>query len=261
MTVSVLSDNNPGTNTAAEHGLSYLLEHDGKKILFDTGQSGLFMTNAGIMRADLKNIDAVILSHGHYDHGNGLKHLSGTTLICHPGCFRKRYNKSRKKNIGLSSDISELSASFTLITSAEPYRVSPRIIFLGEIPRNTSFESKQTSFRLEDGSEDFVMDDSAVALLLEEGLFVITGCGHAGIVNTLEHAKDISGEKNISGIMGGFHLKHDDHKTRQTIKYLADNNVKHVKPSHCTALPALAAFYSAFGIKTVKTGDIYKFGE
>jgi len=259
MTVSVLSDNNPGINTAAEHGLSYLLEHDGKKILFDTGQSDLFMINAAIMRADLSNIDAVILSHGHYDHGNGLEHLIGATLVCHPGCFMKRYNKRREKNIGLNSDISDISASFRLITSAEPYSLSPRIIFLGEIPRKSSFESKQTSFRLEDGSEDFVRDDSAVALLLEEGLFVITGCGHAGIVNTLEHAKEITGEKNIFGVMGGFHLKHDDHKTGETIKYLTNRNVKHVKPSHCTALPALSAFYRSFGIKTVKTGDIYKF--
>ena len=102
------------------------------------------------------------------------------------------------------------------------------------------------------------MDDSALALILEEGTFVVTGCGHAGIVNTLEHAKKVSEEERIYGIMGGFHLKQDDKQTRETIKYLKDNKVKYVYPSHCTALPALAAFHLAFGMETVKTGQVFE---
>ena len=71
MRISVLTENNAGQVTAAEHGLSYLIETDGKRILFDTGQSDLFLRNAAIMRVSLKEIDMIILSHGHFDHGDG----------------------------------------------------------------------------------------------------------------------------------------------------------------------------------------------
>jgi 7,8-dihydropterin-6-yl-methyl-4-(beta-D-ribofuranosyl)aminobenzene 5'-phosphate synthase len=104
------------------------------------------------------------------------------------------------------------------------------------------------------------MDDSALALKCPEGLVVVTGCGHSGIVNTLEHAKSITGEKRIFGIIGGFHLKENNRQTQETINYLKENAVKHIYPSHCTALPALAEFYRHFNIKEVKVGDEIWFG-
>jgi len=259
MIVSILTDNNPGGHTPAEHGLSYLIEHDGKRLLFDSGQSDMFMKNAGIMGLDLVNVDIIILSHGHFDHGNGLEYLSGGILLCHPACFVKRYRKAGHSYIGLKNSKDELAKKFTLVTSSKPYQISEKIIFLGEIPRLTDFESKSTSFILDGGIPDFVMDDSAIALLLEDGLFVITGCGHAGVVNTLEHAKKVTGENKIYGIMGGFHLKKADRQTKETISYLKNNAVKHIYPSHCTALPALSAFYQIFKINLIKTGDILNF--
>ena len=90
---------------------------------------------------------------------------------------------------------------------------------------------------------------------MDQGIFVITGCGHSGIVNTLEHAKHVSGINDILGIMGGFHLKFADQQTKETISYLKKNNVKYVYPSHCTELPALIEFYKAFSIRQIKTGD------
>ncbi|MGM0464585.1 MAG: MBL fold metallo-hydrolase [Bacteroidota bacterium] len=255
MKISILTDNAPGTYTAAEHGLSYLIEHDGRRILFDTGQSDLFLKNADIMNIDMDSVDTIVLSHGHYDHGNGLKYLSGGTLICHPACFGKKYGRGGKKYIGLYGNRDELEKKFKLICSAEPYSITENIVFLGEIPRVTDFESKETYFTFEDGSPDYIMDDSAVALIHKEGLFVITGCGHAGVVNTLEHALKVTGEKRIYGIMGGFHLKDNNQQTKQTIKYLQQKEVKHVYPSHCTALPAMAAFYDAFGMRQLKTGE------
>jgi 7,8-dihydropterin-6-yl-methyl-4-(beta-D-ribofuranosyl)aminobenzene 5'-phosphate synthase len=228
-------------------------------ILFDTGQSDLFLKNGKIMNFDAGNIDKVILSHGHFDHGNGLSYLSGGNLLCHPGCFVRRYSKKDYKYIGLKNTRDELSSMFSLVESAGPYQVSDKILFLGEIPRLTDFESKLTSFIFEDDTPDFVMDDSALALLMDQGLFVITGCGHSGIVNTLEHAKKMAGVNKIFVIMGGFHLKEIDLQTKETIKYLKENRVRHILPSHCTELPALAAFYKSFGIKQVKTGDILNF--
>jgi 7,8-dihydropterin-6-yl-methyl-4-(beta-D-ribofuranosyl)aminobenzene 5'-phosphate synthase len=259
MKISILTENSPGTFTAAEHGLSYLIEHEGKRILFDSGQSDLFLKNAAIMGVDMDNIDNIILSHGHYDHGNGLQHLDGGQLVCHPGCFVKRYSSVGNRYIGLKLTLDEVTKKFSLLSSTEPNYISPSVIFLGEIPRITPFESKTTGFVFEDGSPDFVMDDSALALLVDEGIFVVTGCGHAGVVNTLEHAKQVSGRQKIAGIMGGFHLKENNLQTKETIKYLEKEGVQEVYPSHCTALPALAAFHSVFGIRQIKTGDIISF--
>jgi 7,8-dihydropterin-6-yl-methyl-4-(beta-D-ribofuranosyl)aminobenzene 5'-phosphate synthase len=259
MKVIILTDNHPGSYTPAEHGLSYFIEYDGKKLLFDTGQSDMFLRNSKTMNISLTNIDMIVLSHGHFDHGNGLNHLSGQTLICHPGCFHKRYRKKDRSYIGLKNSKDEFENKFNLITSSNPYKISEKIYFLGEIPRVTDFESKATPFVFEDGSPDYVKDDSALALVMPEGLFVITGCGHAGIVNTIDHARKVTGTDEVYGIMGGFHLKEIDEQTKKTIRYLKKNRLKQVMPSHCTDLPALSAFYESFGISLVKTGDVLQF--
>src|SRR4030042_4026351 len=259
MKISVLTENHAGSFTMAEHGLSYLIEYDGKTILFDTGQSDMYLKNAQIMNINMKNLDMIILSHGHFDHGDGLSYLPGSNLLCHPGCFVRRYRKTDKKYIGLKNTRDELSSMYNMITSAGPYKISDKIYFLGEIPRLTDFESQSTSFVFEDGTPDFVMDDSALALLLPEGVFVVTGCGHAGIVNTLEYTRKITGISELFGIMGGFHFKEIDRQTKETIRYLKENRLKHILPSHCTELPALAAFHNNFGIMQVKTGDILEF--
>ncbi|MBP6978199.1 MAG: MBL fold metallo-hydrolase [Lentimicrobiaceae bacterium] len=259
MTISVLTDDHPGVITPAEHGLSYLVEFGGIRLLFDTGQSNLFLRNALTMGIDMTHIDTIVLSHGHFDHGNGLTFLTGGKLVCHPGCFVKRYRKADSSYIGLTSPEEEINNEFELLKTNAPYKIIETIFFLGEIPRLTDFESIKTPFELEGGIPDFVMDDSAVALLTGEGLFVVTGCGHAGIVNTLEYARKVTGESRIFGIIGGFHLKKVDRQTKETIRYLRKNGVQHVFPSHCTQPPALSVFSRTFKTNHTKTGDILKF--
>lgn len=254
-----MTENLPGDKTHWEHGLSYLIEYDNYKILFDAGQSDLFLRNAKIMGLSLDDIDKIVLSHGHYDHGNGLNHITGGTLITHPQSFEKRYRKEGKSYIGLKNDMEWHRAQFNLITTTEPYRMGEKITFLGQIPRITDFESKNTSFVFEDDSPDFVWDDSALAIEMDTGIFVITGCGHAGIVNTLLHAMEVTQKNRIVGIMGGFHLKHNDEVTQKTIRFLKVNSVEWVYPSHCTQLPALEEFHKNFKSKNVKTGDLYVF--
>ncbi len=259
MKISILTDNHSGSHTPAEHGLSYLIEHDDKKLLFDTGQSDMFLRNAAAMNLSLTDINTVILSHGHFDHGDGLFNLSGGRLLCHPGCFVKRYRKRDNSYIGLKNTKDEIESKFRLESTFVPYKITESIIFMGEIPRLTNFESRTTPFIFEDGKPDFVADDSAIVLILTEGLFVVTGCGHAGVVNILEYAMKITGIKCLSGIMGGFHLKYDDLQTRETIRYLKKLKVRYIFPSHCTDMPALSAFYQNFGTSLIKTGDIMDF--
>ncbi|MEE4115454.1 MAG: MBL fold metallo-hydrolase [Marinilabiliaceae bacterium] len=259
MRISILTENSPGTYTQAEHGLSYLVEYDSKKILFDTGQSELYLQNAQIMNIDLGDIDLIVLSHGHYDHGNGLRFLERGILLCHPECFQKRYGNKGEKYIGLGETKKDLLERFELLCSEDAYRISEKIYFLGAIPRISEFESHSTSFTFEDGSPDYVRDDSALALVMDKGLFVISGCGHSGIINTFERAKEVTGVDSLFGIIGGFHLKKNNTQAKETIKYLKENKVKHVYPSHCTAMPALCAFYREFGKMPPKTGDIMEF--
>lgn len=159
MTISVLTDNHAGSFCQAEHGLSYLIDFDGKKLLFDTGQSDLFLRNAGIMGVNPEDADMIILSHGHFDHGNGLGHPGGGKLICHPGCFSARFRKHDHTYIGLKYTSDELSSRFSLQTSDGPFTITENIIFLGEIPRLTDFESISTPFALDNGTPDYVADD------------------------------------------------------------------------------------------------------
>jgi 7,8-dihydropterin-6-yl-methyl-4-(beta-D-ribofuranosyl)aminobenzene 5'-phosphate synthase len=202
--------------------------------------------------------DMIVLSHGHHDHGNGLHYLKGGTIICHPGCVVPRYRRTDRSFIGLR-DVPGITTKFSIHMTVSPFRITDRIIFLGEIPRINSFESLETPFILEDGSPDFVQDDSALALIHDEGLCVITGCGHAGIVNTLNHAILATGIEKIFLVMGGFHLKYNDKQLNETISFLRDKDIKHIIPSHCTGLPAMASFYNAFQVPQLKTGDILEF--
>ncbi|RLD63227.1 MAG: MBL fold metallo-hydrolase [Bacteroidetes bacterium] len=258
MKLTVLNDNAPGGIFSSEHGLSYIIEDD-KTLLFDVGPSDVFIKNAKKANIDLNKIDIVALSHGHYDHGNGLLHLKNKTLICHPESFIKRYSRNNTKYIGLPISIEHAKKKFNLITTTKPYNISDNIIFLGEIPRENDFEAKSTTFNKEDGSPDFVIDDSALVIKSEKGLIIVTGCSHSGICNIINYAIKVTGNKNVYAVIGGFHLKKADEVTMKVINFIKNLNIKKVYPSHCTELPALSKFYEHFKIKQVKSGDVFIF--
>lgn len=260
MKLTILTENMAGGEFLAEHGLSYLIEHDGKSILFDTGHSDVFLKNSSLKEYNIeKSIDAIVLSHGHWDHGNGLEHISNKTLITHPNSFIKRFRKGGDQNIGLSLSKSEIEKKFNLIESASPYYITKNIIFLGEIPRVNNFESQKTTFVDEQNNDDFVIDDSALAIIQDNELIIVTGCSHAGICNIVDYAIKISKIDKVKVIIGGFHLKKDDSQTQKTIDYLKHLNLGQVFPSHCTQLPAMAAVYNEFKNQQVRTGQEFHF--
>lgn len=259
MKLSVLTENVASGYFTSEFGLSYLIEHNDEIILFDTGHSDNFLKNADRLNIDIDNIKTVVLSHGHWDHGNGLKYIKNKNLICHPNVFIKRYHRNEKFHIGLELNYKELSKKFRIITSKEPYHISENIIFLGEIPRLTSFESQTTPFVDENGDDDFIIDDSALAIIDDDELIVVSGCSHSGISNIVEYAKNISGLDKIKVVIGGFHLALNNNQTKQTINYFKKQKVEHLLPSHCTKLPALSAFYNEFRINQVTSGMVFNF--
>ena len=267
MKLSVLTENTASEKFSAEHGLSYYIEHD-VNILFDTGHSDVFLQNAKKLNIDIDQVDTVVLSHGHWDHGDGLRYVSNKKLICHPDVFQKRYRKNgdlpagrQGENIGLELQRNELNDKFDIISTRKPYPVSENIIFLGEIPRLNSFEAKTTSFALENNIDDFIIDDSGLVIKIDDEIIIISGCAHSGICNMIEYAKSITGINKIRAVIGGFHLKYNNQQTRETIKYLKSQDIAEMYPSHCTELPALAAFHEEFNIKQLKSGMVLNFNE
>lgn len=244
----------------AEHGLSYLLEIDGEKILFDTGHSDVFLRNAKTLGIDIQNeLKTVVLSHGHWDHGDGLQFIVNKDLITHPVTFVKRFRKTDHSLVGLSLTKDEIQKKFTLFENINHYQISTNLYFLGEIPRLNDFESQTTAFEFENGEDDFVLDDSALAAVVNDKLVIITGCSHSGICNICEQAKKVTQISKIKAVIGGFHLKYQSRQTIETIEYFKRNEVEKLYPSHCTELPALTAFYNEFRIKQVKTGMTLEF--
>lgn len=258
MKIYILTENTASGKFLAEHGLSYYIEYD-QDILFDTGHSDVFLQNAKQLNVNLDIINTVVLSHGHWDHGDGLKFIENKKLICHPDAFQKRYRKNGSENIGLELSFDELKNKFEIQYTRLPYNLSTNILFLGEIPRLNNFESQTTTFALEDNSDDFVIDDSGLVIKLDDEIVIISGCAHSGICNMIEHAKNISGISKIRAVIGGFHLKYNNKQTQETINYLKTQDIQEIYPSHCTELPALSAFYNEFGIKHVKAGIVLNF--
>jgi len=254
MKISILTDNFAGPGFLAEHGLSYLVQHNDFKFLFDTGSTDVFIKNAVKMNLSIDDIDTVILSHGHWDHGDGLNYINNKRLITHPDSFIKRFRRSNNESLGLNLSLDEASARFDIIKTKEPYWLTNEIVFLGQIERQFLFEKWQTPYVDEFGSDDFINDDSAVVIISDEGLNIVTGCSHSGICNIIEYAKKVTGEDKVNSVTGGFHLKNNDSRTQKTIEYFKKNKIQIINPSHCTQLPALAEFYKEFNIRQIKTG-------
>jgi len=260
MKISILTENTAGGNFLAEHGLSYLIEIDDQNILFDTGHSDVFLKNARKLGIDIENeIKTVVLSHGHWDHGNGLRYLENKKLITHSASFTRRFRKRDFSPVGLSFTREEAQKKFEVVETDKPFQITSNLFFLGEIPRNNNFEGKTTSFTDDFQNEDFMQDDSALAAIVKEELIVITGCSHSGICNITEHAKKVTGISKVKTVLGGFHLKEQDIQTQKTIEYFKENGIRQVLPSHCTELPALTAFHNEFKNRQLKTGMILDF--
>jgi 7,8-dihydropterin-6-yl-methyl-4-(beta-D-ribofuranosyl)aminobenzene 5'-phosphate synthase len=200
--LNILSETKALEGYGAEHGLSFLVEADGKSFLFDTGASDLFMRNAALMGIDPNQAEAVVLSHGHFDHGDGLPYLERNTLVCHPGCFVKRYRKLGFGNIGISLSEASAGKRFDLVPSRDPLWLTEHLLFLGEIPRENAFEAQATPYILEDGTKDFIYDDSGLACVTEGGLVVVSGCAHSGICNMITHALRVTGEDRVKAVIG-----------------------------------------------------------
>lgn len=263
MKLSVLVDNNTYIDQyyCGEPAVSYYIETENKRILFDAGYSDVFLSNAEKMGIDLRGLTHIVLSHGHNDHSGGLQflfarfELSHVNLIAHPDCFLPKYDDI--EYIGAPYSNAEVAHKANYIPCCVPYKISENLIWLGEIPRRNDFEIAQSIGKQKKSGQleaDYVMDDTALIYRNSDGLFIITGCSHSGICNIVQYAKEIFNEDRIIGILGGFHLFDNDQRLQKTIRYLNDCNIKELYPCHCVSLLAKAEMMKKLPVIEVGVG-------
>lgn len=265
--VSILSENVAGASCIlAEFGWSVLIEVDGQKILFDTGPSISVCHNAGTMGIELGQVDKVVLSHSHYDHTGGLREVllsirnKEVTVIAHPHIWAIRYNRYEDKDkfMGMPfqrQELENLGACFDLVT--HPVKLSENSLTSGEIPMTTEFESKSvpafgglSRYMIDDSgiNTDTILDDMAIIVKTEAGLVVVLGCAHRGIINTLRHARNITGIERIYAVLGGAHLiSESSERVEKTIAALKELGVQKMGLCHCTGLKAITRMAQEFG--------------
>lgn len=240
ITLKIIVENRDNCSFNGESGLSVLVDAFGKTFLLDTGYSDLFLKNAQLLGIDLSKIEKVILTHGHSDHTNGIPFLpDGKTIIMHPAGFKDRWSIRKKEYVGFPMTEDELEKHHNVLISRESIKFYENCYFLGEIPMVVDFERNgnfSTTLDERLTQKDYTEDDSGVAITTSKGLFVMTGCGHRGVCNTIEHAKEITGQQKIWGVFGGFHLRNLEKQKEvidRTIEYLNKNKIKALFLGHC----------------------------
>ncbi len=266
-TITTLIENRSGSHRslATEHGISFLIEHHGRSVLFDTGQSGAFVDNAAILLRDLSKVEHVVLSHGHYDHTNGLprllEHWDRATplpsLHVHPRFFDPKYsvsgpartyigpswNRQWCEHQGLSVEFvdrtgGELLPGVHIVTGFD--RTHPRevtnprfVVERPDAPQGADGESPQLEV------DDF-RDEVSLVIETDPGLVVLVGCSHPGIMNMLDTVRSRFSQP-VYAVLGGTHLveAHGD-RLEEALTYLQDPAAGTLGLSHCTGDEAMA---------------------
>jgi len=273
MKLHVLVDNNTLIDRyfTGEPAVSYLIEDGDLRVLFDVGYSDIFLQNARKMNQDLLQLDYLVLSHGHMDHTWGMEPLIRAyteatiekmpcrkpIVITHPDTFLSKHMPAFPI---LGSIVSQetVARNFDLQLSKEPVWLNSRLVFLGEIERQTSFEARHpigTVCRGELEEDDFLVEDSAMVYRAQEGLVIITGCSHAGICNIIEQARRVCREERVVDIIGGLHLLQPSQEQLQgTLLYLQALQPQQIHACHCTDLASKIAFSQVAKIGEVGVG-------
>jgi 7,8-dihydropterin-6-yl-methyl-4-(beta-D-ribofuranosyl)aminobenzene 5'-phosphate synthase len=244
----------------AEWGLCFFVEAGDRTILFDTGAGQAVMHNADRMGIDIPAATPIILSHGHADHTGGLdlvlRRTGKTTVIAHPAVWERKFirrpGEDGAVDIGIPferQELEHLGAEFRL--SREPVRISDDIWTTGEVPMVTGFESIEPIFFVRENGAwrpDSIPDDQALVLRGDSGLVIVLGCAHRGIINTVYHARHITGEKRVHAIVGGTHLfPKTEAQKDQAIAALREIGVEKIGVSHCTGFDASMKLAREFG--------------
>lgn len=271
MKISILVDDRAGEGLEAEHGLSILLETDGRRILFDTGPGAVVRRNAEKLGVELDTVDTIILSHGHYDHTGGIPFVTrgraDVDLYFHPGASIPRWSIDARgaRTVGMPEE------ALNAVRAMPGERVHPvldttyvadRVGVVAPIRRTTRFEDAGGPFFLdsEAAAPDPIEDDLAMWIETPGGVLLIVGCCHAGIVNTLKHVTALTGTQQVNAVIGGLHLLHaGEQRLQRTLQSLPKLVNLSSEPAmilcHCTGDRAISELQSAFGNTVAVAGS------
>ena len=267
LNITLVVDNEAGNGLVAEHGFAAWIEAGEHRILFDTGQGTAFIPNCTALGIDLSRADALVLSHGHYDHTGGIPDFLACNVdapvfvgagydvhrySCHPG--------KPARDIGLVDPVRSILQALPehrLITLATPRYIFPGIGVSGPIPRLTPFEDTGGPFFLDADQQqpDSLNDDLSMWFETAEGLLILTGCCHSGLVNTIQYIRQVSGIERVHGVIGGLHLlQASEDRLQQTLRFLDDCAPDLLVPCHCTGEAAIQRIFQEFGADRVSAG-------
>ncbi|GAM09711.1 7, 8-dihydropterin-6-methyl-4-(beta-D-ribofuranosyl)- aminobenzene-5'-phosphate synthase [Geobacter sp. OR-1] len=251
--VTVLCDNSVGlvSGTLGEHGFSALVEWDGGSLLFDTGGGDTLVHNATRLNRDLRKVSGVALSHGHYDHTGGLRQflqLAGRKAIyAHPALFTPRYRvKDTGEALSIGIPFGEaylrgIGAEFDFCEGSR--EIAPAIFLTGNVPRRNSFETGDSGMFCDSSGchADPLADDQSLVIVAEKGLVLLLGCCHAGVINTIEAARELTGVERVQAVIGGTHLGFcTAQQLAATMNALRSMRVGKIYGAHCTGFHAAA---------------------
>ncbi len=274
MKITFLSDNKTENSLCmAEWGLSILVETNGRKILFDVGASPLFAQNASNLGIDLSCVDMAVISHGHYDHTEGMETFckinKTAPIYIHKEAVSKAYGTDRQGNIEKTncgirwSDDFVREISDRLIFTQDTIHIGDNIAISGNIePKEAMTE---TFYRpCQDGQmkADDMRHEQILVVREKEGIHIFSGCSHTGILADIERAKNIFPGEKIISLTAGMHLYPlSGREKKKTVDSIYDMGIRYLFPVHCTGIKAIMMFKEKFadGCKIASAGDVYEF--
>jgi 7,8-dihydropterin-6-yl-methyl-4-(beta-D-ribofuranosyl)aminobenzene 5'-phosphate synthase len=273
--ITVIADNitaRPDLRT--EHGFACWVEASGHRVLFDTGAGAVLRANAASLGVPLEQAEAIALSHGHYDHTGGLPDAwmtpDKTPLYLHAGALAARYRVSggTVKEISMPRPVREMLAQHMggVRFTNQPTEIAPGVWLTGFVPRHHHQEvAEPEPFFLDSCGQqaDHLVDDQALFVTTTNGVVVLLGCAHAGVINTLDHIRDLTGNAPLRAVIGGMHLRAASaERLAWTVAQLQRLNPGMLAPAHCTGDAAMKVLAEAFAdrYRPCGAGATFNFG-
>lgn len=266
--ITLVVDNEAPPELVAEHGFAAWIDTGNECFLFDTGQGAALIPNAAALGIDLSRARALVLSHGHYDHSGAVRAFldinpDAPVIYGHDatiGRFSCRPDEQAPRQIGMAEEVRQalcqLPAERRIVLDVPRY-LRPGIGITGPVPRNSTFEDTGGPFYLDPdkAQADPITDDLSLWFETSDGLVILTGCCHSGLVNTVRQAQRISGVTRIRGIIGGLHLLNaGPERLDATIAFLHECAPDFLLPCHCTGTQVIERLRSEFGDAVVRHG-------